>query len=138
MNLSGQSLILIAAGAASLASLALADELDLPAGRALFERQWIQAPASVDGADGLGPLFNASACNSCHKGGGAARFTNIDGVLGAGGLVVRLGDEHGRPDPYYGRQLQEGAVAGLAAEARIFPHLDPADTAGLMHMAAKI
>src|SRR5437868_9057074 len=119
MHMSGQSLAWAAAGACLAASLSLADELDIPMGKALFERQWVQAPASVDSADGLGPLFNASACNSCHRGGGAARFTDIEGVFGAGGLVVRLGDDHGRPDPYYGRQLQEDAVSGLAAEARI-------------------
>ena len=35
-----------------------ADELDKSAGKALFERNWIAAPSSTDGSDGLGPLFN--------------------------------------------------------------------------------
>jgi CxxC motif-containing protein (DUF1111 family) len=128
---------ILAAGASIAASLGLADELDLSLGKALFERQWVQAPASVDSADGLGPLFNASACNTCHKGGGSARFSDIDGVLGVGGLIIRLGDVHGRADPYYGRQLQERAVPGLAAEARIFPHLEKG-AEDLERMVAKI
>jgi CxxC motif-containing protein (DUF1111 family) len=52
-------------------------------------------------------------------------------------MIVRLGDEQGAPDPYYGRQLQERAVPGLASEARIFPQLEPAQP-GLSRMAAKI
>jgi CxxC motif-containing protein (DUF1111 family) len=133
-----QSAFVVIASAGLAASLCAADELDIPLGKALFERQWVQAPASVDTADGLGPLFNASACSSCHKGGGAARFTNIDGALGAAGLVIRLGDDHGRPDPYYGRQLQQGAVPGLMSEARIFPDLETADAMGLTRMDARI
>ena len=47
-------------------------------GRALFERDWpSQSPAL--GGDGLGPLFNAKSCVTCHHqgdvgGGGNARF----------------------------------------------------------------
>jgi CxxC motif-containing protein (DUF1111 family) len=59
-------------------------------------------------------------------------------VLGARGLVVRLGDRDGRPDSYYGRQLQESAVAGLPSEARIFPRLEPAGHDGLSRIAARV
>lgn len=112
--------------------MATADESPAVRGRDIFERQW------ADSVTGLGPLFNASSCNTCHRGGGPARFNNIGGVLGARGLVVRLGDRHGRPDPYYGRQLQESALAGLLPEARIFPRLEPAGPDGLSRMAARI
>ncbi|CAN5338165.1 di-heme oxidoredictase family protein [soil metagenome] len=104
---------------------AFADELDASLGKALFERRWVQAPASTDSADGLGPLFNASACDTCHRKGGSARFSLNDGVLGAGGFIVRLGDAEGHPDPFYGRQIQERAIPGLEPEARIFPKLEP-------------
>lgn len=128
--------VLFAILLSSLAGTAAAGEDGTSLGKALFERRWVQAPASTDSTDGLGPLFNASACDSCHKRGGAARFSNNDGVLGAGGFVVRLGDVQGRPDPWYGRQIQERAIPGLEPEARIFPRLEPA--AALTRMGADL
>ena len=119
------------------APAALAEELDSAMGKALFDRKWIQAPASTNSADGLGPLFNAQACASCHKNGNGARFSNINGVLGTAGFVVRLGDDHGNPDPVLGRQLQEHAIPGLMPEAKISPYLEPSGD-GLSRMLAKI
>jgi CxxC motif-containing protein (DUF1111 family) len=109
--------VLALACAATIA--AKAEELDSAVGKALFDRQWVQAPASTDGSDGLGPLFNAKACNSCHKDGGAARLIVLDGEAIMRGLVVRTGSAAGDPDPYYGHQLQDRAVSGLVPEARI-------------------
>jgi CxxC motif-containing protein (DUF1111 family) len=105
--------------ACAIAIAAKAEELDSAVGKALFDRQWVQAPASTDGSDGLGPLFNAKACNSCHKDGGAARLIVLDGEAILRGLVVRTGSANGDPDPYYGHQLQDRAVSGLVPEARI-------------------
>lgn len=118
-------------------SVSCADELDPAVGKALFDRKWVQAPASTNSADGLGPLFNAGACASCHKNGQAARFSQIDGVLGSAGFVVRLGDAQGHADPLLGRQLQEHAIPGLLPEARITPYLEPAPD-GLPLMRARI
>lgn len=119
------------------ASAVQAEELDSAVGKALFDRKWVQAPASTNAADGLGPLFNAQACATCHKNGGGARFSMIDGVLGVAGFVVRLGDAKGGPDPVLGRQLQEHAIPGLMPEARITPYLEPAAD-GLARMLAKV
>ena len=119
------------------APAAVADELDPAMGKALFDRKWVQAPASTNSADGLGPLFNAQACASCHKNGNGARFSDINGVLGTAGFVVRLGDSQGNPDPVLGRQLQEHAIPGLMPEARISPYLEPGSD-GLSRMLAKI
>lgn len=118
-------------------SVISAEELDPAVGKALFDRRWVQAPASTNSADGLGPLFNAGACASCHKNGNGARFSTIDGVLGAAGFVVRLGDAQGRADPFLGRQLQEHAIPGLTPEARIDPYLDRSPD-GLPLMRARI
>lgn len=107
---------------ASTAS-AQADGLDVATGKALFDRRWVQAPASTKSADGLGPLFNAQACATCHKGGGPARFVVNEEGVAALGFVVRVGTEEGAPDPYYGRQIQERAVPGLIPEARVRPRL---------------
>ena len=113
-------LLLIALTIASATILAArAEELDSAVGKALFDRQWVQAPASTDGSDGLGPLFNAKACNSCHKDGGAARLIVLDGEAIMRGLVVRTGTATGAPDPFYGHQLQDRAVSGLVPEAKI-------------------
>lgn len=119
------------------ATSAAADELDPAVGKALFDRKWVQAPASTNSADGLGPLFNAGACASCHKNGQAARFSTVDGVLGSAGFVVRLGDAQGRADPLLGRQLQEHAIPGLVPEARIAPYLEKGAD-GLPLMRARI
>lgn len=77
--------------------------LDVPAGKALFERNWVQAPASASAADGLGPYFNARSCEACHRGGGAGVAT-----LATMNLVV--------DDPLYGHMLQLRAVPGLTPE----------------------
>jgi CxxC motif-containing protein (DUF1111 family) len=114
-------IVLAIAAAATLT--ARAEELDSAVGKALFDRQWVQAPASTDGSDGLGPLFNAKACNSCHKDGGPARLIVLDGQALLRGLVVRTGSINGKPDPYYGHQLQDRAVSGLMPEAKITTRL---------------
>src|SRR5687767_15625269 len=61
--------LLAFAGAAQAAE----DSMDTVLGKALFERLWVSAPSSTKAADGLGPLFNARACSSCHQGGGRAK-----------------------------------------------------------------
>ncbi len=112
----------------SLASIAAltAAELDGAAGRALFDRVWIPAPSSTDASDGLGPLFNARSCATCHaKGGGARIVVRSDGRRELAGAVVRFGDARGATDPVYGLQLQTGAVQGLQPEgsAQFLPRL---------------
>lgn len=102
---------LIASACGSLATPAGEAE----AGRGLFGHSW--SPAGTDGGDGLGPLFNEVNCAGCHDGGGSSRFTALaTGEVAARGLVARLGDAAGDPDPHYGRQIQTQAVAGLGAE----------------------
>lgn len=103
----------IAAGGAGAAG-----DMDAVLGKALFERDWIPAPASTDSADGLGPLFGARSCAGCHAGDArAARFTEArEGKIAARGLVVRFGDSDGQPDPVYGHLLQNQAVEGMLPE----------------------
>jgi CxxC motif-containing protein (DUF1111 family) len=83
-----------------------AAELDVALGKALFDRAWVPAPASTDASDGLGPLFNAKS--------GGAVFTPVDGQEKVRGLVVRLVEPS-----LFGRQLQDQAVPGLKAEAKV-------------------
>ena len=41
-------------------------ELDFKVGNGLFRKLWVTAPSSTRVSDGLGPLFNARSCQSCH------------------------------------------------------------------------
>jgi CxxC motif-containing protein (DUF1111 family) len=77
--------------------------LDFATGKALFEKNWVPAPASTSASDGLGPLYNARSCNLCHPDGG--RGSREDS------LVLHIND------PVYGQQLQRFAGAGLPREA---------------------
>ena len=91
-------------------------------GNNLFNDNWVTAPASTDGRDGLGPLFNAQSCSSCHLHDGRGRPPDSadDPVRG---LLLRLGvvGQDGRPGPHptLGDQLQDRAVHGLAPEGAL-------------------
>ena len=39
-----------------------AHRADFPVGNSFFTSAWVSAPGSVETRDGLGPVFNASAC----------------------------------------------------------------------------
>ena len=97
-----------------------ADNLDRALGKALFERNWVPAPASTDAANGLGPLFSERSCLLCHggPGGGASIAVNADGIV-AHGLTLRFGDGDGKPDPIYGSNFQARAVPGLLSEGTL-------------------
>ena len=102
-------------------------------GNALFRRLWVTAPSSTRSADGLGPLYNARACQRCHlkDGRGHPPENAQDSTVS---MLIRLsvpprteaerarlasGREAVVPEPTYGTQLQDVAVPGLAAEGRI-------------------
>ncbi|WP_245263191.1 di-heme oxidoredictase family protein [Azorhizobium doebereinerae] len=104
---------LLAAGAAAGGL----DGLDIRIGKALFERAWVPAPSSTKADDGLGPLFDARSCASCHPADRRAR-TSVDaqGHLDGRGMVLVLAQKDGKGDPVYGRRLQIDAVPGLAPE----------------------
>ncbi|MCU0867272.1 MAG: thiol oxidoreductase [Planctomycetes bacterium] len=91
-------------------------------GNAIFRANWVQAPASAEGLDGLGPLFNARSCSSCHLRDGRSRPPEADELERHGLLVrigVRTGDGADLPHPRYGVQLQDQALPDAAPEARI-------------------
>ena len=95
--------------------------LDAAAGEGLFQRLWVSAPASTRAADGLGPLYNARACSSCHVNHGRGHPPDAGGTPGVA-MALRLAGPDGAPDPVLGRQVQHLAVAGHKAEAQA--HLD--------------
>jgi CxxC motif-containing protein (DUF1111 family) len=93
-------------------------------GNSFFNANWITAPASASGRDGLGPTFNAASCSACHfKDGRGRPPTSTDEAFE--GLLVRLSipgaTEHGEPrdEPNYGGQFNHRAIPGVDAEGAV-------------------
>ncbi|MEO0636126.1 MAG: di-heme oxidoredictase family protein [Pseudomonadota bacterium] len=116
----------------SSANLSFEQEMDFKLGNALFRKLWVSSPASTHASDGLGPLFNARACQSCHLKDGRGHPPEADSDSTS--FLLRLargpktGDEYEAlrtyaaqnfPDRVYGGQLQDLAVPGLAREGEI-------------------
>jgi len=95
---------------------------DFTFGNRIFNTNWVAAPASVDGFDGLGPVFNRVSCSGCHTRDGRGRPPDEGQPLES--MLVRLSipgtNEHGGPRqvPHYGDQLNEKAISGVPAEGR--------------------
>lgn len=90
-------------------------------GNSLFNKNWVTAPASAAARDGLGPLFNARSCSSCHLKDGRGRPPLSDGERGHGLLLrIAAGNDPNTgpiPDKFYGGQIQDRAIQGLTPEA---------------------
>ncbi|MET0748807.1 MAG: di-heme oxidoredictase family protein [Rhizobium sp.] len=106
--------------------------LDFHVGNALFSQLWVSSPSSTQAADGLGPLYNARSCQTCHANGGRGHPPEPAG--NATTMFLRLArpartDEERQaiaeshvvnfPDATYGTQLQDIAVPGLASEGKV-------------------
>jgi CxxC motif-containing protein (DUF1111 family) len=116
----------------SSANLTFAEEKSFKLGNALFRKLWVSSPSSTQASDGLGPLFNARACQSCHlKDGrghppeGAADATSMFYRLSRAPRtpqeqeLIRSKTVLNLPDPVYGGQLQDLAVPGMRGEGRM-------------------
>lgn len=100
-------------------------------GNSFFNQNWVTAPASTTARDGLGPHFNARSCASCHFKDGRGRPPTVDGEAPTGYLLrlsVPGSDLHGAPapEPTYGGQFQDQAIAGVPAEGAF--HIRYAET----------
>ena len=101
-------------------------------GNSFFRSPWVSSPSSTTARDGLGPLFNANACQGCHIKDGRGHPPDAQS-LNAVSMLIRLSiaddgsAEHAAlrqrlgviPEPTYGNQLQDAANPGVAAEAKI-------------------
>ncbi len=104
-------------------NLALDQRTDFFVGNALFNRNWVTAPSSTEGSDGLGPVFNARSCSACHfkDGRGRPPLTADEPMLS---MLIRLSipgiaaDGGPLAEPSYGGQLGPQAILGVAAEGR--------------------
>ena len=106
-------------------NLSLERQLEFYSGGSLFRQAWLIAPSSTTLRDGLGPLFNARACSTCHVRGGRGRppLTPQEPMVS---LALRLSipgvdDQLGAvPEPTYGDQLQILGIA-LTKEGGLSP-----------------
>jgi CxxC motif-containing protein (DUF1111 family) len=91
-------------------------------GNNFFNDNWVTAPASTEGRDGLGPLFNAQSCSSCHFRDGRAQ-PPLDDADPERGLLLRISvlDDGGDPQPHrtMGGQLQDRAIRGVPPEGSV-------------------
>ncbi|HXF54484.1 MAG TPA: di-heme oxidoredictase family protein [Hyphomicrobiaceae bacterium] len=116
-------------------NMGFAKELDFKIGNGLFRKLWVSAPSSTKSSDGLGPLYNARGCQSCHLKDGRGHPPRGSRVEERSvSMFLRLSippetDEDARalaegrqavvPEPTYGSQLQEFAVQGHPGEGRM-------------------
>ena len=113
-------------------NLKFEEEEQFKLGNALFRKLWVSSPSSTQASDGLGPLFNARACQSCHLKDG--RGHPPEGSRDRTSMFLRLAKKPSNDeeiqaladftkltidDPVYGGQMQDLAVPGLAAEGRM-------------------
>ncbi|CAE6904524.1 Thiol oxidoreductase [Vibrio sp. B1FLJ16] len=71
------------------ANLPMSKRLDFSVGNSFFRNPWVQAPASTDARDGLGPLFNTNGCQNCHIKDGRGHPPE-EGDIHAVSMLVRL------------------------------------------------
>jgi CxxC motif-containing protein (DUF1111 family) len=112
------------------ANMPFENEMRFKLGNALFRKLWVAAPASTRASDGLGPLYNARACQDCHLKDGRGHPPR-DAEDGRVSMFLRLSVPGGpvpegiagwistQPDPTYGGQLQDLAAPGHAGEGRM-------------------
>lgn len=92
-------------------------------GNSFFNQNWVTAPASTAERDGLGPLFNARSCSTCHFKDGRGSAPETAAAMET--MLLRISvpgrAEHGGPLPHpiYGEQIQPVAVPGASGEARV-------------------
>jgi CxxC motif-containing protein (DUF1111 family) len=112
-----------------LPALAREERRAFSVGNSFFRDSWVVAPASAEGRDGLGPLFNATSCSACHPDDGRGRPPRDADDVGAGMVVfVSAASDDGAPHPTYGGQIQDQAIPGVRREARV--RLEPIERRG--------
>ncbi|MEQ9520594.1 MAG: di-heme oxidoredictase family protein, partial [Parvibaculum sp.] len=114
-------------------NLSFADRGTFFIGNGFFKRLWVTAPASTTSADGLGPLYNARACQRCHLKDGRGHppkdasdsatsmflRLSIPPQTEAQAEAIRAHMMNNVAEPTYGAQLQDVAIPGLKAEGRM-------------------
>ncbi|MBF96350.1 MAG: hypothetical protein CFH34_01587 [Alphaproteobacteria bacterium MarineAlpha9_Bin4] len=97
-------------------TLKFEDRQNFLIGNAFFRKLWIAAPSSTISSDGLGPLYNARACQSCHIKDGRGHLPITEKPLS---LVMKVGKYKKLnllPNVSYGKQFQFFAIPGMSSE----------------------
>ena len=107
-------------------------ERDFRVGNGIFRKIWVSAPSSTTSSDGLGPLFNARACQRCHLKDGRGRppaageravtmflRLSIPPETEAEQVALREHRQTVIPEPTYGGQLQNFSTQGIQAEGEM-------------------
>ena len=115
-----------------LANLSDEERARFAVGNSFFRRNWVEAPASTQARDGLGPHFIARSCGGCHlqDGRGAPPDLRKRGDLSGReqpvALLLRLSVPGAAsaqlgvvPEPTYGEQFTNSAIPGVKAEGRV-------------------
>ncbi len=100
-------------------------------GKSFFRIPWVEAPSATTARDGLGPLFNANTCSTCHIGNGRGYGRDSQGQLDRS-VIVKLHDTNPKKqnskalnvdgvikDKVYGGQIQVTGIFGVPKEARV-------------------
>ena len=89
-------------------------------GNSFFNTVWVSSPASTTARDGLGPIYNAISCSSCHfKDGRGRGLPDQEGPVDVSLLFrLRVKAMNGEviPHPVYGGQFQPQGIAGVPGE----------------------
>lgn len=104
-------------------------------GRSFFTIPWVESPTATTARDGLGPLFNANSCKSCHQNnGGGESSTDKSGSSSDSvdrSIILKLvqkrrevpqikNQQSGfKPDPVYGSQLAINGNHDVPYEGRV-------------------
>ncbi len=112
-------------------NLSFEDEFTFKIGNGIFRKLWVSSPASTRSSDGLGPYYNARACQRCHlKDGRGHPPAGPDDTFVS--MLFRIGVPASTPeqiadlkahrantfpDANYGGQIQDVAIQGFASEA---------------------
>lgn len=114
------------------ANMSFERQLDFRVGDGIFRKLWVSAPSSTRSSDGLGPLWNARACQNCHLKDGRGRPPAVGEAPVS--MFLRLSIpprddadratiESGRAaviaEPTYGTQFQTFSIQGHLAEGRL-------------------
>lgn len=104
-------------------------------GKSFFRIPWVEAPSATTARDGLGPLFDANTCTSCHPNNSQGSVYNKNGKVSRT-MVIRLSipsnnsKEHKSillkngfvPAPVYGAQLSINGTRTVPYEGKL--HID--------------
>ena len=107
-------------------------QLDFKVGNGIFKKVWVSSPSSTTSSDGLGPLFNARACQRCHLKDGRGHppapgeraesmflRLSIPAPAPGDGAFPQENRRAVVPEPTYGGQLQNFSVQGVPAEGEM-------------------